>query len=209
MWTNRGNRIEVLEKRRSFSAPLTIGVIADTHIYAHGARVLPGQIFDLFRRAEVGLIIHLGDVNASWVLDELADVAPLMAVAGNNDDDELQDALPQRLQFSVGKHLIGAIHGSGGRSAKDQVKRTFAGNVDLALFGHSHMPYIGTIGRTTLFNPGSATDRRWHQHFGVGIVRVTEQRIDPELILFTDPRHLSNISFQQQSRSLPSERAST
>ncbi len=170
-------------------------MIADTHIYAHSNRVIPPPVLDLFRRAGVGLILHLGDVNSAWVLDELAEIAPLLAVAGNNDDDELQDRLPTSLRFRVGPHTFGALHGNGGRSAKDQVKRTFGGKVDVALFGHSHIPFLDEFKGTTLFNPGSATDRRWHEHFGVGIVRVTEETIDPELILYTQPDHLTNIRF--------------
>ena len=184
-----------LDPRRAFEAPLTIGVIADTHIYAHSSREIPVQVFDLFRRAGVGLIVHLGDINTSWVLDELAEVAPVLAVVGNNDEDELQDSLPERIRFTVGKHTFGAVHGDGGRSAKDQVKRAFGGKVDVAFFGHSHVPFMDDFKGTTLFNPGSATDRRWHQHFGVGIVRVTDELIKPELILYGNPEHLANISF--------------
>jgi putative phosphoesterase len=202
--------MDILERRRAFEVPLTIGVIADTHIYAHGSRVLPAPVLDLFRRAGVGLILHLGDVNSAWVLQELADLAPLLAVAGNNDEDELQDALPASLRFTVGPHSFGALHGDGGRSAKDQVKRTFGGKVDLAFFGHSHIPYLDEYQGTTLFNPGSATDRRWHEHFGVGIVGVTAGAIDPELILYTQANHLTNITFETNSppRLEPQERVS-
>ncbi len=187
--------IASLERRRSFDPPLTIGVIADTHIYAHSNRVIPPPVIDLFRRAQVGLIVHLGDVNSAWVLDELATLAPVLAVAGNNDDDELQDALPTTLRFSVGRHRFGMVHGDGGRSAKDQVKRSFGGKVDLAFFGHSHIPFMDEFKGTVLFNPGSATDRRWHDHFGVGVVQVTEDAIDPQLILYAQPDHLANIRF--------------
>ncbi len=186
-------------------------MIADTHIYAHSNRVIPPSVLDLFRRAGVGLILHLGDVNSAWVLEELAELAPLMAVAGNNDDDELQDRLPSTLRFTVGRHRFGAVHGDGGRSAKDQVKRAFAGKADLAFFGHSHIPFVDEHKGTLLFNPGSATDRRWHEHFGVGIVRVTEEAIDPELILYTHPDHLTNILFGTDIDSSPAmtERAAS
>jgi len=170
-------------------------VIADTHIYAHSNRVIPPPVLDLFRRAEVGIILHLGDVNSAWVLDELGDLAPVLAVAGNNDDDELQHRLPSSLRFTVGRHTFGALHGDGGRSAKDQVKRSFGGKVDLAFFGHSHIPFLDEYKGTVLFNPGSATDRRGHEHFGVGIVKVSAEAIDPELILYTQPDHLTNIRF--------------
>lgn len=187
-----------LERRRSFDAPMSIGVIADTHIYAHGRRTIAPPIFDLFRRADVGLIVHLGDINASWVLQELGDLAPLVAVAGNNDDDELQEMLPEQLRFSIGPHRFGALHGHGGRSAKDRVKSVFGGKVDLAFFGHSHIPLLEDYEGTTLFNPGSATDRRWHEHFGVGVVRVTEEAITPELILYANPQHLANVRFDTE-----------
>ncbi len=187
--------IDFLERRRAFDPPLAIGVIADTHIYAHSKRIVPPPVVDLFRRAGVGLILHLGDVNSAWVLEELAALAPVLAVVGNNDDDELQDALPTTLRFRVGKHRFGMIHGDGGRSAKDQVKRSLGGRVDVAFFGHSHIPFMEDFKGTVLFNPGSATDRRWHDHFGVGVVHVTEDAIDPQLILYAQPDHLANIRF--------------
>jgi putative phosphoesterase len=184
---------------------LTIGVIADTHIYAHGRREVPAPVLDLFKRAGTGLIVHLGDVNSAYVLEELATIAPLLAVVGNNDDDELQDALPARIRFTVGKHRFGAIHGDGGRSAREVVTATFAGKADIALFGHSHIPMLDKVKGTTILNPGSATDRRWHQHFGVAIVHVTEALIDPELILYADPAHLVNITFDDDPADAPEE----
>jgi hypothetical protein len=52
---------------------------------------------------------------------------------------------------------------------------------------------IEEIDGVTYFNPGSATDRRWARHFGVGIISITEQTIRPELILFDAPAHLASI----------------
>lgn len=190
-----GHEPHLVTRRRSFDAPMTIGVIADTHIYPHSRRVIPEQVVDLFRRARIDLIVHLGDANSRFVLEDLARIAPLIAVPGNNDDDELHDLLSATVQFTVGRFRFGAIHGHGGRSAKQVVTDTFAGKVDCALFGHSHIPLIDQVRDTVLFNPGSATDRRWHEHFGVGIITVTEDIIDPELILYTDPDHLENVTF--------------
>jgi putative phosphoesterase len=186
----------LVTRQRTFDAPMTIGVIADTHIYPHSRRVIPQQVVQLFQRAGIGLLVHLGDANSRSVLEELAEIAPLIAVPGNNDDDELHELLPATVRFTVGRFRFGVIHGHGGRTAKQVVTDTFAGKVDCALFGHSHIPLIARTQDTVLFNPGSATDRRWHEHFGVGIIRVTEMAIDPELILYTDPAHLENISFE-------------
>lgn len=181
--------------QRRFTVPLTLGVIADTHIYPYSRRVIPDPVVRLFERAQVDLLVHLGDANSRSVLEELGEVAPVIAVPGNNDDDELHDTLPASVCFTVGRFRFGVIHGHGGKSAKQVATDTFVGKVECALFGHSHIPLMEEKRGTVLFNPGSATDRRWHEHFGVGIIWVTEGSIDPELILYTDPAHLENITF--------------
>jgi hypothetical protein len=55
------------------------------------------------------------------------------------------------------------------------------------------VPLIERERGTILFNPGSATDRRWNEHFGLGLITVTESKIAPELVLYSDPRHLVNV----------------
>lgn len=183
----------VVTERRAFAEPLTIGVIADTHIYRGGRRTIPAGVLRLFRRATVGLLVHLGDANSRRVLEELAELAPVIAVPGNNDDPELHLMLPETTRFTVGECTFGVLHGHGGRSAKSEAIRVFARKVDCVLFGHSHMPLIEKVDDTILFNPGSATDRRWHEHFGVGLIRVADGKITPDLILYQDPEHLDNI----------------
>ncbi|HET8523224.1 MAG TPA: hypothetical protein VFL82_08320 [Thermomicrobiales bacterium] len=39
----------------------------------------------------------------------------------------------------------------------------------------------------------SLTDRRWQEHFGVGLIHVTDEGIVPELVLYRDPRDLRNV----------------
>ena len=188
-----GQRAGPTTAQRAFDAPLRIGVVADTHIFAGGRREMHPAILRLFRRAGVGLMVHLGDANTRAVLEELAAIAPLIAVSGNNDDDELQVLLPQTTRFRVGRFTFAVLHGHGGRSARDEAVRRWAGKVDCVLFGHSHKPLLEQVRGTTLFNPGSATERRWHPHFGVGLVTVEADRLVPELIVYADPRHLENV----------------
>jgi putative phosphoesterase len=130
------------------------------------------------------------------VPDELAEIAPLVAVPGNNDDDELRFILPEATRISVGKFTFGLVHGHGGRSGRDEAIRRWGGKVDCVLFGHSHKPLIEKVGTSVLFNPGSATERRWNPHFGIGLIRVTEDRFTPDLIVFSDPDHLRNVDVQ-------------
>ena len=179
--------------RRRFEAPLTIGVVADTHVRPRGARRLPQEVPDLFARSGVGLILHAGDVSTAAVLRELGQVAPVLVVVGNNEDLELVEALPETIEFAVGRFTFALLHGHrGGRTARAAARR-FAGRVDCVVYGHSHIPKQEVEGGTLLFNPGSPTDRRWQTHFGLGLIRVEPDLVVPDLVLFDDPRHLANV----------------
>ncbi len=170
-------------------APLTIGVVSDSHLHAVGnTRTLPKTLLDELAKARVGLILHGGDIFAPWVLDQLAEIAPTLAVIGNGDPPELQRALPRRRVVVVGQHSLGLIHGHEGRgtNAVQRARSAFADNalVRCVVFGHSHQPLSrlephGLI----LFNPGSPTDRRGAPYFSFGLLRVAET-IEPELVYF-------------------------
>jgi putative phosphoesterase len=193
MRVSTGSRNTLMGAPLVFDPPLTIGVIADTHVFAHGTRRLGDEIPDLFARLAVGLILHAGDVNTASVLRTLDGIAPTLAVRGNNEEPELHDTLPAVRDFRVGRHTFMLLHGDGDRTARTAARR-YAGRVDCVVYGHSHIPRIDQVDDTILFNPGSATDRRWQPHFGVGVIRVTTACIDPELVLFDDPRQLANVS---------------
>ena len=184
--------------RLELELPLTIGVLSDTHIFGGGgSRQLPEDVLDLFRRFEVDLIVHGGDIVIRAVLDRLATVAPTIAVHGNNEPIELWQSLPERIVLSIGAHRIGVVHGHGGASARATAKAAFDGPMDLVIYGHSHVPLIEEVDGVVYFNPGSPTDRRWSRHFGIGIIAIDEQGIRPELILFDAPAHLASIDPNQ------------
>ncbi len=183
-------RIERIER----GLPLTLGVISDTHIQPGDADRLPSEILELFRRFQVDLIVHAGDIVDRSVLDRLETVAPVIAVYGNNEPLELWKELPERILLTVGPWSLGIVHGHGGPTARKTVVTAFPEPVDFAIYGHSHIPKIEEIGGVVYFNPGSATDRRWGPHFGIGIVHIDEQGIRPELILFDTPAALASIS---------------
>ena len=183
--------------RHSFDLPITIGIISDTHIFAGGgSRPFPEPVVDLFRRFDVGLIVHGGDIVIQAVLDRLATVAPVLAVHGNNDPLALWQELPERIVLSVGPHRIGVVHGHGGPSARVTATTAFDEPVDLVIYGHSHVPIIEEVDGVVHFNPGSPTDRRWSRHFGIGILTIDERGIRPELILFDAAAHLASIEPQ-------------
>jgi putative phosphoesterase len=76
-----------------------IGLISDTHM-PQRRRVLPPAVFDLFNGAD--LILHAGDVGELWVLDQLSEIAPVIAVHGNDDTADAQRELPYQQVVAVG-----------------------------------------------------------------------------------------------------------
>jgi uncharacterized protein len=175
-----------------------LALISDTHIFPSGQRSVPTEVFNLFARAEVDRIIHGGDVACQAVLDQLGAIAPVLAVRGNNDDGEFGQRLPNMIEFRTRDRLIRVIHGHGGRSAR-AVATSLAEGAACVIYGHSHIPKVERAADAILVNPGSPNDRRWHPHFGVGFLEIGPDFIRPELILFTDPRDLSDVNPKWQS----------
>ena len=143
----------------------TLGIITDTHI-PQRIKTLPPRVFDVFRG--VDRILHAGDINSRRVLDQLAHIAPVEAVAGNAD--LFKHSLPLVRLVEVEGRRIGLVHGHGGwlrylrSKVRDQfgyneetylniVHRSF-GQVDAIVFGHIHRFYCATRSGVLLFNPG-------------------------------------------------------
>jgi uncharacterized protein len=75
-----------------------IGIISDTHI-PHFKK-LPDAIWEYF--AGVVLIIHAGDLSVLSVIDELETNAPVEAVQGNVEGEEMMLKLPIKRKIVVG-----------------------------------------------------------------------------------------------------------
>lgn len=126
------------------------------------------------------MIAHCGDLTESIAIELLEEIAPVVAVAGNNDGKKLRHKLGERTLIEVEDARIGIVHGHAGkgRSTADRAFNAFAGEcVDAILFGHSHIPYRGRRDGILLFNPGSPTDKRWNPAYSYGIVRVEGSKI--------------------------------
>lgn len=156
---------------------MRIGVVSDTHM-PRKAKALPPALLKAFRR--VDMIIHLGDWTSMDVLDQLALLAPVEGVAGNNDPAEIARRFGYHKVITVGGGTvrIGLTHGflpEGRGTAKDKALRTFAAQpLDAILFGHSHQPLLEWKDGILLFNPGSPTDKRRQPRYSFGILEWTE-----------------------------------
>ena len=133
---------------------MKIGVIADTH--AQTIEDIPWSIVDALE--DVDLIIHAGDITGRAVLEGLREIGEVRAVHGNMDSGELKRMLPDKRTIDVKGRQLGLTHGSGGPWGMAERVRPLFGDVDIIIFGHSHLPFNEYIRGTLMFNPGRARD---------------------------------------------------
>ena len=168
---------------------ITLGVISDTHM-PHMGKWLPRAVVDGMRRANVDVLVHCGDMLESSVIPELEAIAPLQAVAGNNDSFDLLRKFGERKVLTFGGIRIGMVHGHGAAGRErtpDYAFRQFQHeDVNAVLFGHSHIPLCEWRGDRLLFNPGSPTDKRRQPEYSYGIIVIEDERIEPELRFFAN-----------------------
>ncbi len=158
---------------------MKIGVISDTHI-KNPDRLLPNEVFLAFEG--VDLILHAGDILIDEVLIQLEAIAPVYAVAGNNDDYQMYQKLGTRKVITAGSKKIGLTHGAGrGRTFMSAYGEFLEDNVDCIVYGHSHIPHNEVVNNILFFNPGSATQRRFQPRHSVGILYI-DHKITGEII---------------------------
>ncbi len=142
----------------------TIGVISDTHLT--GPSKLPESIWRHF--ADVELIIHAGDISVLSVISELETLAPVVAVQGNVEREEVVLKLPIKREIKIGSCRIGIVHILGDSQKRGQQGRIEFPNADCVVFGHSHIPCNQEYEGQLLFNPGSALQRRKQPACSIG-----------------------------------------
>ena len=158
-----------------------VGVISDTHIPEYKA--LPETLWQHF--AGVELIIHAGDLSQLAVLNELETIAPVVAVQGNIEEEEVIRALPIKRELLVGGLRIGVVHILGNAQNRAKTARQEFPTARCVIFGHSHIPYNQEHDGQLLFNPGSANDRRRQPTCSLGLLTIDDEnhQIKAEVIL--------------------------
>ncbi len=153
---------------------LLIGVISDTH------GKLDARVPGLF--ADVSHIIHAGDIGDEGLIWELEEIAPVIAVRGNNDAPTMcypneRLAVIGGLTFFVRHQFAAAEKMSAAQ--KRLIERQMA---DAVVFGHSHKSYVGQWRGTLLFNPGSAGPQRFNLPRSVGLLELRDNRLIPRIL---------------------------
>jgi len=153
-----------------------IGLISDTHglVRADVHRALAG----------VELILHAGDVGGDEVLDELALIAPVLAVFGNTDAPG-DPRLAQEIERTIGGLRIHVSHGHelGSPTPKKLLERYAA---DVIVYGHTHQQHVSHADGRLVVNPGAAGPRRFKLEPSVARLRIAQGAAEVELVPLAD-----------------------
>jgi len=153
-----------------------IGLISDTHglVRADVHRALAG----------VELILHAGDVGGDEVLDELALIAPVLAVYGNTDAPG-DPRLAASIERTIGGLRIHVSHGHElGSPTPKKLLENYA--ADVIVYGHTHQQYVSHADGRLVVNPGAAGPRRFKLEPSVARLTITRGRSDVTLVPLGD-----------------------
>jgi uncharacterized protein len=149
-----------------------VGLIADTH------GLLRADVHEAL--AGVELILHAGDVGGDVILDELALIAPVIAVYGNTDPPGDPRLLPEAV-CEVGGLSIHLSHGHEvGAPTPARLLARYPESV--LVFGHTHRPLVAPVGDRLVVNPGAAGPRRFDIVPSVARLRIRSGIPDATLV---------------------------
>lgn len=152
---------------------MKVGVISDTH------GLLRPEAVTALQGCEQ--IIHAGDIGSPEILQQLAQIAPLHVVRGNNDQDApWARQVPDHLMLDVDGWRTLVVHDIADVPARLDT------HVRLVITGHSHKPLIEWRGATLYVNPGSAGRRRFKLPVTLAVLEVQALTIESQLITLLD-----------------------
>jgi putative phosphoesterase len=149
---------------------IRVGLISDTHglLRPEAKAFLTG----------CKLILHGGDIGSQQILEELATLAPVTAVRGNNDHGAWVQQIAESEFIKIGEHFIYMLHDL---SQLDIDPRS--AGVKVVVTGHSHAPSVYEQDHVLYVNPGSAGPRRFKLPIAVGELLVDGARVSARTVV--------------------------
>jgi uncharacterized protein len=144
---------------------MRLGVIADTH------GLLRPEVFRAF--AEVDHIVHAGDLGPLDLLTALEAIAPVTAVYGNTDGEDVRRRLPQVATVELEGFDVVVTHGDQLGSPTPEGLNAAFPDAQIIIYGHTHRPLLTLVDVVvTVMNPGGAGHRRFGLPPSVGILEL-------------------------------------
>ena len=148
---------------------MNVGVISDTH------GLLRVEAVKALEPCE--LILHAGDVGSRDILDDLMDIAPVVAVRGNVDGAIWARSLCKTEAIEAGSHFFYMVHDIGELDI-DPV----ASQISVVIYGHSHLVRCERKAGVLYLNPGSAGPRRFHLPVTVARIEMTPDAVEATVV---------------------------
>jgi putative phosphoesterase len=147
---------------------IRIGLISDTH-----GLMRPEALAAL---AGVSHIVHAGDIGSAEILTQLAKIAPVTAIRGNNDKGPWAKGIAEREVVKMGGKSIYVLH-----DLRELDLDPAAAGFAAVVTGHSHKPAITTKHDVLFVNPGSAGPRRFKLPISVAILEIAGGALRAEI----------------------------
>jgi hypothetical protein len=173
---------QLYSKLPEYSATKIVGLISDTHIPVR-ARNIPKKVFEVFEG--VDFIVHAGDLVELSVIDELEQLAPVLAVYGNMDGSEIRGKLPKLNSAKVLDWKVGVTHDPGALFGMKKMRGVAKQNsFNVLVYGHTHNSRIKWEENTLFINPGSPTNPLppFIAKPSLALLRITKEKIIPQII---------------------------
>ena len=149
-------------------------LLSDTHSY------LDEKILKYCK--SVDEVWHAGDVGDIQIIDKINELKPVKGVYGNIDNHEIRKVLPLDCKFkceeiNVWITNIGGYPNSYIKRIKDELK---SNNVDLLIFGHSHILKIIFDKKFDLLhiNPGAIGKHGFHKKRTMVRFEINKNKIE-------------------------------
>ena len=144
--------------------PIRAAVISDTH------GLLRPEVEQIIQSCDV--VIHAGDFDSQMLYHKLNIKQPLYGVRGNNDG-YWAEHLPQIRRFSLEGVSFLVVHDQGDVPSQLQ-------DVQVVIFGHSHMYYQQERDGRLWLNPGSCGHRRFHLPLSMAVLTIEDGQVFAE-----------------------------
>lgn len=150
------------------SGTARVGLISDTH------GLLRPEALAFLRGSD--FIVHAGDIGDAGVLRELAALAPVTAVRGNNDTGPWAEAIAETAVLRAGDVSIYVLH-----NLAELDLDPGALGYRVVVSGHSHRPAVEERDGVLFVNPGSSGPRRFKLPIALAELRVAGRAVSAKL----------------------------
>jgi len=181
---------------------MRIGLLTDTHIPWVG-KELPREVMDALQ--DVDLILHAGDIYSHAVLDQLEEVAPVLAALGDDDYPSSDSRVREKHVVSISGFVLWMLHegpplnGSTYWLPRWLNNRVLPGEKylkpNIIISGHEHRTVLERTDGMLQINSGSATYLGYKKGLGtVGILDLNPGAANIEIVDLKDSE--KNLQYQ-------------